>query len=123
MRDRLIELIEQKQIYGIDQDQPNKRDIQLFDNEELADHLLANGVIVPPVRVGQWVYVLSRGKIVPMMVCSILIGTFENYIKVEAEEEYGYWRLDIPFHNSTIDWYLTREEAERALVERRADNG
>lgn len=52
MRDRLIELIEQKQIYGIDQDQPNKRDIQLFDNEELADHLLANGVIVPPVKVG-----------------------------------------------------------------------
>lgn len=46
MKDKLIKLIEEKQIYGIDQAQKNNRDILLLDNEELADHLIANGVVV-----------------------------------------------------------------------------
>lgn len=46
MKDKLIKLIEEKQIYGIDQAQKNNRDILLLDNEELADHLISNGVVV-----------------------------------------------------------------------------
>lgn len=46
-RERLIGLINAKQVYGIDQDQPRRHDMLLLDNEDLADYLLANGVIVP----------------------------------------------------------------------------
>lgn len=47
-RDRLIELITEKQLWGIDQIQPNGFNIELFENEDLADHLLANGVFLLP---------------------------------------------------------------------------
>lgn len=53
-RDRLIELITKKQVYGVDVEQPEKDSLWLFDNEELADYLLANGVIVAPMPMAEW---------------------------------------------------------------------
>lgn len=54
MRDRLVELIKEAhdtEDWGID----------FFDiNGYIADHLLANGVIVPPVKLGQTVYKIEH---------------------------------------------------------------
>lgn len=58
MRDRLIELIQQKQECGWRYtDDEYTTDVFNF---ELADYLLANGVIVPPCKVGDVVYRVSR---------------------------------------------------------------
>ena len=46
MRDILIKLVDQKQVYGIDNEQQRNHDLLLLGNDELADHLLANGVTV-----------------------------------------------------------------------------
>lgn len=114
MRYRLIELINQKQIYGIDQEQPRKSDLQLLDNEELADHLLSEGVIVPPVKVGGTVYTLNRGKVKEWKVCFIGQNTREE-IKFHLADE-GFktmieaWNYDI---GRTV--FLTKSQAEQAL--------
>ena len=55
MRDILIKLIDQKQVYGIDNEQQRNHDLLLLDNDELADHLLANGVTV-----NRWIPVAER---------------------------------------------------------------
>ena len=62
MREKLIELIDEKQVYGIDQEQPRKHDIMLLDNDELADHLIANGVtFATDTNVGsKWIPVTER---------------------------------------------------------------
>lgn len=41
----LKEVIDQKQLYGVDQHQPRKRELQLFDNDELAEHIINAGYI------------------------------------------------------------------------------
>ena len=52
-RERLIELLKEKQAYG-----KTAFSIYPISNEEVADHLLANGVIVPPCKVGDKMYKL-----------------------------------------------------------------
>ena len=106
-RERLIELLMQAKIG--------------WTKAELADHLLANGVIVPPCKVGQTVYVItsqtsndknyymfedivagySIGKYFPMM-------CFENHL---GEPNYNWDKV-----------FLTKEEAENAL-KGMVDNG
>ena len=57
MRDRLCELL-------LNSDPIHERDMDddLVDGEieAIADHLLANGVIVPPCKVGDIVYTINR---------------------------------------------------------------
>jgi hypothetical protein len=61
-RDRLIELISQKQQYGIATEEPPEA-IYTIENHQLADYLLANGVIVPPCKVGDTVYYIAGKKV------------------------------------------------------------
>lgn len=62
MRDRLIELLE-KAIKYADENYP-KRYINGKYCELMADFLLANGVIVPPCKVGDYVYcIIAKGGI------------------------------------------------------------
>lgn len=89
--------------------------------EELAGYLIAHGVIAPPCKVGDTVYVVSQTKdrrILPFVneyeVTSIKVGKrkctiyheMDGYIKIFKQDEFG----------RTI--FTTREEAEAALVER-----
>ncbi len=108
MRDRLIELISQCNAKNLNM-------VQLLEFEKLilADYLLENGVIVPPCKVGQILYVIEVGLI--------------NEAKVK---EYKYCSNS----NNGVHWHIifeelfamseahigknvfyTREEAERAL--------
>ena len=104
-RDRLIELLIDSSRY-IDEQR----------GEVIADYLLANGVIVPPIKVGTKVYVItsqtSNGKnlyIFEDIITNYHFGEqggvicFENHIGVAQ------WNWDKVF--------LTKEEAEEKLKE------
>ena len=93
---------------------------------DIADHLIAHGVVVLPCKIGDKVYVnyiYGRNKIITdsQMVCSIkqTVGVNdESYWKVCVKQviEKGY----IVYHEYTEDdfgktVFLTREEAEASL--------
>ena len=80
--------------------------------EFFADHLLTNGVIVPPCKVGDTVYVcFSRTRVIECKVAQIIIEHIEeigmSFIC------YGGMRFDMRHWGKTV--FLTREEAEKAL--------
>ena len=56
MRDRLVELLKKKYDHFCDQCGINKESKYI---ENLADYLLANGVVCPPCKVGDKVYVIE----------------------------------------------------------------
>mgnify|MGYP007111660605 FL=1 len=102
MRDRLVELL-----YKLHRS-------KIPSMGEIADHLLANGVIVPPCKVGDKVY-----------------RTFGNYcgekifegvvdqISIFNNREIRFWVYGHPLgfacHDIGKTVFLTREEAEKAL--------
>ena len=107
MRDRLVELI-MDSVGGCARHWA----------EIIADHLLSEGVIVPPCKVGDAVYALSQmrdKRMLPFIseyeVTSITVGKkkclvyheMDGYIKIFKQEDFG----------KTV--FLTREEAEKAL--------
>ena len=90
--------------------------------EMVADYLLENGVIVPPVYVGGTVYEIRRKAVSPSGretncgICTISflkhcinIGS-ELYVKGKPYVKSDFYRL-----GKTV--FLTREEAEKALKE------
>lgn len=122
MRDRLIKLLCGVECDGEEQfgNCPQRRDgkcrtvqkLEMCQIGAIADHLLANGVIVPPCKVGDTVYRISKryGEwcVLPRTVCSIKYsldshGNIAWYLFTTAEDRVG----------ETV--FLTREEAERAL--------
>ncbi len=117
MRDRLIKLI----IHA-------KRDDSETGSftEFLADHLIANGVILPPCKVGDVVYVLNRANKPQEMIfdtvdlrctcardddcmCGSLCGDVDHNI--------CQYRFQNDFSDFGKTVFLTREEAEKALEE------
>lgn len=113
MRERLIELI--NEFEELDFCIPPDWWIEHF-----ADHLLANGVIVPPCKTGDTLYVISQMKdkrILPFVneyeATYIQVGKRkckvyheqDGFIKIFLQDDFG----------KTV--FLTREEAERALKE------
>ena len=79
-----------------------------IDKYELADHLLANGVILPPCKVGDTVWEIDADN------------PFEEELQViESKVERFYVGTSHSLH--LIDCktvFLTKEEAEKALKER-----
>jgi hypothetical protein len=113
MRDRLIELL-------------NKTFAEQYDNRGLltaphtADHLLANGVVVPPCGVGWTIYLLKDDCVYCGQVKSI-----DVYIKTMRingmywnEDEKEWYGFTSPLCCFGKDIFLTKEEAEQALKER-----
>ncbi len=107
MRDRLIELLEKA-----------AKEMDCPQMDEVADFLLANGVVVLPCKVGDILYVISQTKdrrILPFInqyeVTSITIKKksiivyheMDGYIKTFKQTDFG----------KTV--FLTKEEAEKAL--------
>lgn len=121
-RDRLIELLMQGDIAAAKQGVFNccmcRREA-----ETIADYMLENGVIVPPVYVGGTVYEIRRKAVSPSGretncgICTISflkhcinIGS-ELYVKGKPYVKSDFYRL-----GKTV--FLTHEEAEKALKER-----
>ena len=136
MRNRLIELMMVMNTtpeltcprYNIDETckgcQYEKDDNCDFDTRE-ADYLIANGVIVPPCKVGDKVYVVDCTRLGNMI--------FECTIEEISHYTYGTyyylnWGLHIPRFKACQEKsfgktvFLTREEAEQAL-QRKEDEG
>lgn len=120
MKDRLIELIDGFDLQTI----PNSSREWM---EQFADHLIANGVIVPPVKVGQTVYVPWNWEgetgIATVDVEEIRIYDSQNhymfFIDMESDDEdynqaYGGWKIGKAIGKYV---FLTKEEAEKALAE------
>lgn len=85
--------------------------------EVIADYLLANGVIVPPCKVGDKVWYITNGKIDNAEVVCIDCRNSGNHIiahkYIEETEEIK--KLCVYFSDVNKIVYLTKEEAEKAL--------
>lgn len=84
----------------------------------IADHLLANGVIVPPCKVGDKVYYLCRDQeTYEWYICErevYSISVYENSTHIYVSPIISFAEIQIG-----VLVFLTREEAEKALAERR----
>ena len=116
-RDRLIELI-------VDAENELVRERPYTDAltriERIADHLLANGVIVPPVKVGDTVFCfddIREGEATgafALLVKQVYVDS--RGCKIYAEGAWWSAVLSPDDFGKTV--FLTREEAEQALKER-----
>lgn len=98
--------------------------------EQIADFLLKNGVIVPPCKVGDtvyipWMYDGTKG-IAFFEVTHIIIDRNKSYIKTNfTTDDEGFYELynggKFVFDEIGKTFFLTCEEAEQALKEG-ADN-
>ena len=86
----------------------------------LADHFLANGVIVPPVKMRQTIYSIERG------ITNVFVGeVYEICMRREAvlfrATRKGYFTLVFTADDIGKTVFFTSEEAEQALkgIERR----
>lgn len=122
MRDKLIELIEDFPTYG----GTLKEKWWGEAVERLADYLLAEGVIVPPCKVGQTVYVtdIFEGEIAKCEIIKVecFAGEEVTLIEYKAPKEDVVYSYECPDTEIGKTVFLTREEAEKALAER-SENG
>ena len=102
MVDRLIDLIKEAvEIYG------------LPTSARLADHLLLNGVIVPPVGVGQVVYYTYGCEVKEAVVEELRIDEFYNMVVIRDTSTMI--RRAYPFEKFGKSVFNTRKEAEKCL--------
>lgn len=102
--EQLAKLIESAMYWGADT--PDK----------IAERLIEDGVIAPPCKVGDTVYYLGGiyGRLVKRAIVKDIIVSAGGTRDLKVTSELGE-----TFENSMDIFYLTREEAEAALAERR----
>ena len=123
MRDRLIELLRQIEfdyseecVCAFEDGYKGAPDFAKF----FVDHLLAGGVIVPPCKVGDTVwYIDTNYNIQKAEVTSINIRSQSKSLIAtryvwETEETV---KLALMFEHLNEDYWLTKEQAEKALAE------
>ena len=96
----------------------------------IAEYLLANGVIVPPCKVGDtlwvnWGYCKSKEETRPVKVYALRFDTKKNNMRICVEANFkisSYGGSYTHYYNGTFAWnsvgktvFLTKEEAEKAL--------
>lgn len=122
MRDRLIELIGSKvcEDYSptCDEWQPHSCE-KCFANScrigELADHLIANGVIVSPCKVGDRVwYIPLNEKLTETTVEKIVLKNGGLYLKLSCN---SFYETSCRSIGKTV--FFTAKEAENALNQRK----
>ena len=109
MRDKLIALIDQDQCpdpYSCSKDCKYVK-LPNCHSARIADHLLANGVIVPPCKVGDTVYFLMGGFAEEMKVIRLNLA-----LKPNDKHLFDYL-TEFDDFGKTV--FLTKEEAEQAL--------
>jgi hypothetical protein len=115
MRDRLIELITKSGLVDTwnyhtdDFKEPNPID-------ELADYLLANGVIVPPVKIGQELWDIHYNKPRKWEVVYLGYNGKEWFINVHYyKDKHNFATRQIEGRYLNRLYFFTKEEAEQAL--------
>lgn len=117
MRDRLIELISQA-----DEECKHTKDCKscsgygkgaLCMNYHIADHLLANGVVCPPYKVGSPIYrIIGENTLNPKIAIWDIVSLIIYPDEIGYVDDTDNW---IPLKDFGKTVFLTREEAERAL--------
>lgn len=126
MRDRLIELIlnaDTEDSYACKLCVDDDASCWLCYAKKLADHLLANGVIVPPCKVGQKTFLLLEkvtggADIVESYCCKVVEKGFVKLYSMYIDCADIYNTLECVLDDFGQWVFLTKEEAERALKER-----
>lgn len=115
-RDRLIELLDGF-VFGT-QIAVNSVEWDSTKVKELTDHLLANGVIVPPCKVGDTVYMIFENEIRELRVISLsyLFSSSFNHFNLHTENSRGAV-LSYEMKDIGKSVFLTKEDAEQALKE------
>ena len=116
MRERLIELLKEADKYasGVCTDYDEAQEV-------CADYLLAEGVIVPPCKGGQKVYIIGWCNDIEEFIVTDIFAKHNRddrtFFRFFAEIGAG---SDIQFPSEEIGKtvFLTKEEAEKALEER-----
>ena len=85
--------------------------------EEYAEELVANGVIVPPCKVGDVVYVIYNNKIIKGKVDSFDVVIEENETSYVAGVKFFDQIAIIKRFSFGLNVFLTKEEAEEKLKE------
>ncbi len=95
--------------------------------EVIADKLIDEGVIVPPVKVGQTIYVRTTDSPTGIEETKIsqVIVRFKGNSKMQYSilapcvyDDWGKAKWSFCDNNFGTDFFLTREQAEKALAER-----
>lgn len=124
MRDRLVELIKQAK------QNTKNANCDIERNMLFADHLIANGVIVPPCKVGQTVYVVSRyyagdWEAYKCEIDSITIYEKNTFISCVANDvRFGKINFGLNISEIGKTVFLTieaKEQAEQKLKEMRVE--
>lgn len=114
MRDRLIKILREPipVIKGYDTIGVSR--MSIVDAEKYADRLLANGVIVPPCKVGVKVYFagVESGGCLDGALVSYCLDAAHLWFNCHYTCGLNYWH---PIEDFGTKVFLTREEAERAL--------
>ena len=150
-RKQLVERIKKELSFGhyITEDQLDsileEMEAPTGDPTKIADHLVAEGVIVPPCKVGDTVYAVGDKGGHQIKECRVSHFGFENqecfevfvyfdcdlhcdgcYFNAYSQSYCGEWDCDNTFGHSSIPIsefgktvFLTKEEAENALKERK----
>ena len=116
-RERLIDILSTTIYPRIDADP----------TEVVADFLLDNGVIVPPVKVGNKVFIIDEYRNEEKQVCETKVFCIEKYADRLTTQLFpgrmaicvdDPWDSHAFVRRNTDEVYLTKEEAEAALKER-----
>lgn len=96
--------------------------------DDVADHLLANGVIVPPCKVGDSCYPLNASETeltceekisrITISERNVIIGYYEHWDYSNRCRKTDTWRLPLRTRILGKGVFLTKEEAERELEKR-----
>lgn len=117
MRDRLIELLRQGDKTFADKytDKIMSHIDELYDF--IANHLLENGVIVPPCKVGQTLYLVRQDtrKIIEVIVTAIIQRVTFQYAEVLIVDDNRHSLITLAYWGDRL--FLTKEEAEQKLKE------
>lgn len=101
-RERLVELIESYKYWCVP--------------DELADYLLASGVIVPPIKIGQELWDIHYNKPRKWEVVYLGYNGKEWHINIHWwKDRHNFKTLSITYPFVGKMWYLTKEEALQAL--------
>ena len=87
------------------------------DSCSLADHLIASGVIVPPCKIGDKIYMVVTRKTVRFDFCKggmRRVNNKHSFIKQSYLTKLNFFKVIEDFGKTV---FLTREDAEKALKE------
>lgn len=117
MRDRLIDLIKdlaEDLVANCDEECDTCKHGDCVG--KVVDHLLANGVIVPPVKVGDTVYSIVASKVHSFVVVSSEMRIFAGGIDDSYNANGELCPIRFCAENIGKTVFLTKEEAEQAIA-------